>query len=153
MTPRRQRMIFLGVLVLGVGAAVALVLMATRENLMYFYSPSQVLAGEVPPGARVRVGGLVVAGSVHRNPQDLRVRFALTDTQAQVEVAYQGSLPDLFREGQGVVAVGRIDGQGVLQADEVLAKHDEKYMPPEVAEALKMAQEGGAFVPNPHEPR
>jgi cytochrome c-type biogenesis protein CcmE len=98
----------------------------------------------------VRVGGLVVAGSVARQANGLDVRFDLTDTAATVPVAYTGILPDLFREGQGIVALGRIDGNGVFQAREVLAKHDEKYMPPEVADALKLAAEGGSM-PNPHE--
>jgi cytochrome c-type biogenesis protein CcmE len=147
---RRQRLIFVGVILVGVAIATALVLTAIGENMLYFYSPSQIAAGEAPRSHDVRVGGLVVAGSVERQSNGLDVRFALTDTSSSVPVAYTGILPDLFREGQGIVALGRIGADGVFQAREVLAKHDENYMPPEVAEALEMAAEGGS-IPNPHE--
>lgn len=150
MRPRRQRMIFVGVVLAGVALATALALTAIGENMLYFYSPSQIAAGEAPGGHELRVGGLVVDGSVARQANGLDVRFDLTDTAAIVTVAYTGILPDLFREGQGIVASGKIDGDGVFQAREVLAKHDEKYMPPEVAEALEMAAKGGSM-PNPHE--
>ena len=143
-------MIFVAVVLAGVAVATALALTAIGENMLYFYSPSQIASGEAPRDHEVRVGGLVVAGSVARQANGLDVRFELTDTAASVPVAYTGILPDLFREGQGIVALGRIDGNGVFQAREVLAKHDEKYMPPEVADALKMASEGGSM-PNPHE--
>ena len=150
MRPRRQRMIFVGVVLIGVAVATALALTAIGENLLYFYSPSQIAAGEAPRGRDVRIGGLVVDGSVARQANGLDVRFELTDTAAAVPVTYTGILPDLFREGQGIVALGKIGDDGVFQAREVLAKHDENYMPPEVAEALKLAAEGGSM-PNPHE--
>jgi cytochrome c-type biogenesis protein CcmE len=147
---RRQRMIFVGVVLIGVAVATALALTAIGENMLYFYSPSQIAAGEAPPGQDLRVGGLVVDGSVARQSNGLDVHFELTDTSAVVPVTYTGILPDLFREGQGIVALGKIGDNGVFQAREVLAKHDENYMPPEVAEALKLAAEGGSM-PNPHE--
>lgn len=134
---RRQRLIFVGVMLVGVAIATALVLTAIGENMLYFYSPTQIVAGEAPRSHDVRVGGLVVAGSVARGQGDLDVRFELTDTAAVVPVTYTGILPDLFREGQGIVALGRVDSGGVFRAREVLAKHDENYMPPEVAEALE----------------
>jgi len=147
---RRQRMIFVAVVLIGVAVATALALTAIGENLLYFYSPSQIAAGEAPKGHDVRIGGLVVDGSVARQANGLDVRFELTDTRAAVPVTYTGILPDLFREGQGIVALGTIGNDGVFQAREVLAKHDENYMPPEVAEALKLAAEGGSMA-NPHE--
>ena len=145
---RRQRLIFVGVILVGVAIATALALTAIGENMLYFYSPSQIAAGEAPRAHDVRVGGLVVAGSVARQANGLDVRFDLTDTAASVPVAYTGILPDLFREGQGIVAMGRIGDDGVFQAREVLAKHDENYMPPEVAEALELAAKGGSM-PHP----
>lgn len=145
MKPRRQRMIFVAVIVTGVVLATILVLLSLGENMMYFYSPSQVKRGEVPQDAVIRVGGLVVAGSVRRDENSLDVHFELTDTSDTVSVFYQGILPDLFREGQGIVAIGKVDAAGEIRADEVLAKHDENYMPPEVAEALKTAAEGGSM--------
>lgn len=150
MRPRRQRMIFVTVVLIGVAVATALALTAIGENMLYFFSPSQIAAGEAPRGRDVRIGGLVVDGSVVRQANGLDVRFELTDTSASVPVTYTGILPDLFREGQGIVALGKIGSDGVFQAREVLAKHDENYMPPEVAEALKLATEGGSM-PNPHE--
>jgi cytochrome c-type biogenesis protein CcmE len=126
-------------IVLGTGAATALALRAFQENLLYFYSPSQVAAGEAPPGRAFRVGGLVSVNSVRRDPQSLAVSFALTDTLQSVEVVYEGVLPDLFREGQGVVANGRLLPDGRFEATQVLAKHDENYMPPEVADSLAKA--------------
>lgn len=150
MRPRRQRMIFVGVVLIGVAVATALALTAIGENMLYFYSPSQIAAGEAPRNHDVRVGGLVVDGSVTRQANGLDVRFELTDTTAEVAVTYTGILPDLFREGQGIVALGKIGDDGVFRAREVLAKHDENYMPPEVAAALKLAAEGGSM-PNPHE--
>ena len=143
-------MIFVGVVLIGVAVATALALTALGENMLYFYSPSQIAAGEAPRGHDMRVGGLVVDGSVARQANGIDVHFELTDTSAVVPVAYTGILPDLFREGQGIVALGKIGENGVFQAREVLAKHDENYMPPEVAEALKLAAEGGSM-PNPHE--
>ena len=131
------------VMVAGLGAATALALLAIGENMLWFFTPSQLLADEPPPGNRIRLGGLVVEGSVRRRPGDLEVRFDLTDHAAAVTVAYRGLLPDLFREGQGIVALGRIDGNGVLQAEEVLAKHDENYMPPALAQSLGKAGDPG----------
>ncbi len=151
MTPRRSRMLFAGVVVAGVALATFLALRAFEGNLLYFFSPSQVLSGAAPAGQNFRVGGLVVEGSVAREPDGLTVGFTLTDSVATVPVRYKGILPDLFREGQGIVALGRLDPGGVFVAEEVLAKHDENYMPPEVAEALKTAQEGGSMpLSSPH---
>jgi len=124
-------------IVVGVGAATAVALQAFQENLLYFYSPSQVTAGEAPEGRSFRLGGLVTAGSVERTPGELQVRFVVTDNAESIPVAYNGLLPDLFREGQGVIAHGKLDANGQFVADEVLAKHDENYMPPEVAATLK----------------
>jgi len=149
--PRRQRTVFVGVVLGGVAVATVLVLMAIGENMLYFFSPSQIRAGEAPADARsIRVGGLVVNGSVRRDSGSLEVRFDLTDNAQQITVAYGGILPDLFREGQGIVAIGRLLPDGSIQAEEVLAKHDENYMPPEVEEALRMAKEGGQMIENPH---
>jgi len=145
---RRQRMIFVGVVLAGVAIATVLALTAIGENMLYFYSPSQIANGEAPRTHDVRVGGLVVDGSIERAGDGLDVRFVLTDTSALVPVTYSGILPDLFREGQGIVALGRLDNDGVFHAREVLAKHDENYMPPEVAEALELAAEGGQM-PHP----
>ncbi len=136
MTPRRQRMLVVGLVVVGVGAAVGLSLRAFQENLLYFYTPAQALAGEPPAGKRFRLGGLVEKGSVRRESGSMEVRFQVRDNQQQLTVAYAGVLPDLFRDGQGVIAMGTLEPGGVFRADEVLAKHDENYMPPEVAEAL-----------------
>jgi cytochrome c-type biogenesis protein CcmE len=127
------------VLVASVGVAVGLTLYALQQNINLFYSPSQLAAGEAPVGASIRVGGLVVAGSVARDPDTLRVSFDLTDNAATVSVSYEGILPDLFREGQGIIARGTVGTDGAITAQEVLAKHDENYMPPEVAESLKEA--------------
>ena len=121
------------------GIATFLALRAFQENLLYFYTPSQVYNGEAPKSRPFRIGGLVSEGSVVRNPQNLEVAFVLTDTLHDIRVTYKGILPDLFREGQGIVANGRLGGDGVFVADEVLAKHDENYMPPEVADALDKA--------------
>ena len=141
MTPqRRQRLILSCLLVAAVGGAVALALTALERNIILFFSPSQVRAGEAPDGRAFRIGGMVVDGSVARG-DDLAVTFALTDTAATVPVAYTGILPDLFREGQGIVALGAMRGQ-VFVATQVLAKHDETYMPPEVTSALQAAHRG-----------
>lgn len=146
MTARRRRLILVLGILAGVGISTALALQAFRENVMLFYDPSQIAAGEVDVGQRFRLGGMVTDGSVARTPGSLEVAFVVTDFQAQVPVKYTGVLPDLFREGQGVVAHGRLDASGVFVADEVLAKHDEKYMPPEVARSLK-TQQAAADVP------
>jgi cytochrome c-type biogenesis protein CcmE len=149
MTPRRQRMLVVGAILGGVSLATVLALTAIGENMLYFYSPAQVQAGEAPRERGVRVGGLVVDGSVVRG-EGLDVRFDLTDHSASITVAYSGILPDLFREGQGIVARGNLGEDGVFRADEVLAKHDEQYMPPEVAAALEAAAKAGAPLANPH---
>jgi len=140
MTPKRKkRMAFVLAVVVGVSVAVGLALYALNQNINLFYSPTQIAKGEASVGQRIRAGGMVVDGSVVRDPQSLEVRFGLTDYEQTVTVAYQGILPDLFREGQGIVAQGSMDDQGVFRATEVLAKHDENYMPPEVKAALDAA--------------
>jgi cytochrome c-type biogenesis protein CcmE len=137
MTPRRKRLwVVLGILA-GVAASVTLAVLASRENIMFYYDPSQIAAGQAPTLKRFRVGGMVVKGSVARKSGDLKVRFVLSDFAHEVPVEYTGVLPDLFREGQGVIAHGTMGANGAFVADEVLAKHDEKYMPPEVAASLK----------------
>jgi cytochrome c-type biogenesis protein CcmE len=137
MTPRRKRLFVVLAILGGVAASVSLAVMASRENIMFYYDPSQVVAGKAPQAKRFRIGGMVVKGSVARKPGDLEVRFVLTDFAHQVPVEYTGVLPDLFREGQGIIAHGTMNSNGAFVADEVLAKHDEKYMPPEVAASLK----------------
>jgi len=140
MNPKRKQRLFLVLfLVFGFAAVVGLLLVALKENINLFYSPSQIVNGEAPEGARIRVGGMVVDGSVSRDNQSLLVTFELTDYKSTVRVEYTGILPDLFREGQGIVAMGKVNEHKQVVADEVLAKHDEKYMPPEVNEALKRA--------------
>ncbi len=139
MTPRKKRIVIVFLIIIGMSIAAALILTAFEKNLLYFYSPTQIESGEAPKVRAFRVGGLVLEGSVERDPESLGVRFVLTDTINQVTVAYDGILPDLFREGQGIVANGKLDEHGVFQAKQVLAKHDENYMPPEVADALKKA--------------
>ena len=149
MTPRRKRLyVVLGILG-GVAASVALAVMASRQNIMFYYDPSQIAAGQAPVLKRFRVGGMVVKGSVARKPGDLQVKFVLTDFAHEVPVEYTGVLPDLFREGQGIIAHGTMGPNGAFVADEVLAKHDEKYMPPEVAASLKNKQASAAA---PHGP-
>ncbi|MCG8432493.1 MAG: cytochrome c maturation protein CcmE [Gammaproteobacteria bacterium] len=143
MTPRRQRMLLVGLVIVGVTIATGLGLRAFQENLLYFYSPTAVVNGDVPGDEKFRLGGLVVDGSVERQAGSLTVSFSLTDTLAVVPVTYTGILPDLFREGQGIVTHGRLTPEGVFVADEVLAKHDENYMPPEVADSIKDAHREG----------
>ncbi len=143
MTPRRQRMIFAGVIVTGVALAATLAFMAIGENMLYFFSPTQIKNGEAPAERTLRVGGLVVPGSVKREDGSLTVQFDLSDNRESLTVSYTGILPDLFREGQGIVATGTLEPSGTFVAEEVLAKHDENYMPPEVAEALELANQGG----------
>ena len=143
MTPKRKkRLLSVALIVTGASLAAALIITAFEKNLMYFYSPSEVVAGEAPAGRKFRVGGLVVDGSVKRDPNTLTVEFTVTDTVHEVTVAYAGILPDLFREGQGIIAHGRARADGVFEASEVLAKHDENYMPPEVASAIAAAKPG-----------
>jgi cytochrome c-type biogenesis protein CcmE len=124
-------------MVAGIGIAVTFALKSFNENLMYFFSTTEVAEGKAPKDAKFRLGGMVVDGSVERPNKGIMVRFGLTDYSKQVTVEYSGILPDLFREGQGIVANGRLNSEGVFIAEEVLAKHDENYMPPEVAESLK----------------
>jgi cytochrome c-type biogenesis protein CcmE len=124
-------------ILVGVGIATAFALQAFEKNMLYYYSPTQILAGEAPDSRSIRVGGLVENGSVQREPGSLEVRFTLTDFANTVGVSYTGVLPDLFREGQGIIARGKLTDDGLFVAEEVLAKHDENYMPPEVKESLK----------------
>ena len=136
MTPRQKRMVLVGLILVGVAGAVFLALTAFQKNLLYFYTPSQVVSGEAPKDYTFRVGGLVVKGSVKRT-EGVTVRFDVTDGVATVPVVFTGILPDLFREGQGIISIGKLTAGGVFEASEVLAKHDENYMPPEVGDALK----------------
>ncbi|MCO6411267.1 MAG: cytochrome c maturation protein CcmE [Thiogranum sp.] len=140
---RKKRMILIGLMVAGVAVAVGFGLRAFNQNLMFFYSPSEVVAGSAPANAPFRIGGLVSNGSVQRQSDGLTVQFDVTDQAKSVTVQYTGILPDLFREGQGIVAHGRLGPGGTFIADEVLAKHDENYMPPEVADSLQKAHEAG----------
>jgi len=153
MTPKRKKRLMLVLFVVFGGvAAVSLVLFALNQNISLFYSPTQIANGEAPANTRIRAGGMVVEGSVKRSPNSLKVEFGLTDFAQNVTVVYEGILPDLFREGQGIVAQGALDNQGVFKAVEVLAKHDEKYMPPEVTDALNKAgvdEKGNALTTEP----
>ena len=139
MKPRHKRiaLIIAGLAILGI--AVTLVLSAFNSNLVFFFTPTQVAAHEAPQGRNFRIGGLVEKGSVKRQPDGLTVRFIVTDTAKSVPVSFTGILPDLFKEGKGVVAQGKLGADGVFSATEVLAKHDENYMPPEAADALERA--------------
>lgn len=139
MKPRHKKLIMIASGVTALGVAVVLVLNAFQSNLVFFFSPTQVVAKEAPIGKSFRIGGLVAEGSVEREDSSTTVRFAITDTAETIPVVYTGILPDLFREGKGVVAQGKVSKEGVFMADEVLAKHDENYMPPEAAEALEKA--------------
>ncbi len=141
MKARSKRMIFVFIAIVGVGVASALVLSALQSNIAYFFSPSQVLAGEAPPDKVFRLGGMVEEGSIQRAGNGLEVNFTVTDTARSVKVSYTGILPDLFNEGQGVVTRGKLGADGVFYAEEVLAKHDESYMPPEVEDAVKKAKD------------
>jgi cytochrome c-type biogenesis protein CcmE len=137
MTPRRRRLLFIALGLIAVSVATALVLNALNSNMMFFYSPSQVQAGEAPRQAAFRLGGLVESGSLKRGDDGLDMSFIVTDGAHSIPVTYRGLLPDLFREGKGVVVSGRLREGGGFAASEVLAKHDENYMPPEAAAALK----------------
>jgi len=139
---RRQRLILIILMVVGIGTAVGFALKSFNENLMYFFSTTDVMAGKAPKDALFRLGGMVVKGSVQRPGDGLTVHFKLTDFSKEVAVEYTGILPDLFREGQGIVANGKLDERDVFVAQEVLAKHDENYMPPEVKASLKKQVEG-----------
>lgn len=140
MTPRRRkRLTAVALLVLGVGTAATIAVTALQDNMLYFIAPSDIQTSELPPERNFRLGGLVEAGSIQRDSQSLKVTFIVTDGAHSVPVTYAGILPDLFREGQGVIAQGRLDESGLFHAREVLARHDETYMPPEVAAALERA--------------
>jgi len=139
---RRNRLMIAGLLVGSVGTAVGLALMALNENINLFYSPAQIVQGEAPINTTIRAGGMVLDNSVQRSTTDLRVTFQVSDMQgSDVTITYVGILPDLFREGQGVIARGQLNDQGVFIAEEVLAKHDENYMPPEIAQTLAENQQ------------
>jgi len=142
MKPRHKRALAIVAGVATLGVATALVLNAFQSNLVFFFSPTQVASKEAPRDRAFRVGGLVEAGSLQRDPNGLTVRFVVTDTAQTVPVSYTGMLPDLFQEGKGVVAQGKLGPDGVFVAEQVLAKHDENYMPPEAAEALAKAKQG-----------
>jgi len=142
MKARQKRLVFVVAGLVGLGVVATLVLYSLKGNLNYFFSPSEVVAGAAPQDRVFRLGGLVAPGSVRRDEGELTVEFTVTDNAKNVTVAYNGILPDLFAEGQGVIAQGRLDS-GVFVADEVLAKHDENYMPPEVADALAKAHDEG----------
>lgn len=136
MTPRRQRMLAVGLAASGIIIATALTLEALKDNMMFFISVTDVVAGEYPADRNFRIGGLVVDGSMQRETGSMDILFRVTDLRCEMSVTYSGVLPDLFREGQGVVAHGRIDGSGMFIADRIMAKHDENYMAPEVAASL-----------------
>ena len=142
MKPRHKRFVMVAAGVAALGIAAALVLSAFEKNLVFFYTPTQVAANEAPQGRSFRIGGLVAPGSVKRQPDGVTVHFVVTDTAKSMPVAYRGPLPDLFREGKGVVAQGKLGADGLFSASEVLAKHDENYMPPEAAEAVAKAHGG-----------
>ena len=139
MTPRHKRLMLAGVVLGGAAVAVTLVLNAFNSNMVFFYSPSDVLKQQAPKDRTFRLGGLVEAGSVKRQSDGVTVRFAVTDTAQVIPVEYRGILPDLFKEGKGVVAQGRLEADGTFRAQEGLAKHDENYMPPEAANAVERA--------------
>ncbi len=156
---RKQRLMLLMFLLCGAGVVVGLTLTALQENINLYFSPAQMQAGEAPIDTRVRGGGLVVEGSVKRDPKSLKVAFGITDGEGVITVHYEGILPDLFREGQGIVAMGELDANNEFHASEVLAKHDETYMPPEVQEAIdnahpgKQSGESGGYDAKSHDAR
>jgi cytochrome c-type biogenesis protein CcmE len=139
MKSRNKKLLAIGLSVVGLAIAAALILNAFRSNLVFFFSPTEVVAGKAPKDRAFRIGGLVEDGSVQRDPDGLTVRFAVTDTAQTMQVVYKGILPDLFKEGKGVVAEGKLGTDGLFTATQVLAKHDENYMPPEAAHALEQA--------------
>jgi len=144
MKPRHKRFVLLGLGLIALAVAAALVLNAFRSNLVFFFTPTQVANGEVPQRRSFRIGGLVEAGTLKRENDGLTVHFVVTDTVKRVPVTYKGILPDLFKEGKGAVAQGQLGADGTFLASEVLAKHDENYMPPEAADALAKAKAAGA---------
>ncbi|HWQ38424.1 MAG TPA: cytochrome c maturation protein CcmE [Burkholderiales bacterium] len=139
MKPRHKRLALICAGLAALAVAAGLVLNAFRSNLVFFFTPTQVAANEAPVGRSFRIGGLVEVGSLQRQPDGLTVRFVVTDTAKAIPVVYSGILPDLFKEGKGVVAQGKLRSDGVFHADQVLAKHDENYMPPEAADAVERA--------------
>jgi cytochrome c-type biogenesis protein CcmE len=141
MKTRHKRLILIGAGLATLGVAAWLVLSAFQKNLVFFFTPTQVQAGEAPRGRSFRIGGMVEAGSLQRQPDGVTVNFMVTDTAQRMKVSYRGILPDLFKEGKGVVAQGKLGDQGTFMAEEVLAKHDENYMPPDAAYALKKGGE------------
>ena len=141
MKPRHKRIAMVAGGLAALAVAAGLILAAFQQNLVFFFTPSQVAANEAPQGRTFRIGGMVETGSVKRQTDGVTVRFMVTDTAKSIPVTYRGALPDLFREGKGVVAQGRVGADGVFHASEVLAKHDENYMPPEAADAVKRAHE------------
>ena len=145
---RKRRLTFVLLIVLGLGAAVGLGLFAMKQNINLFYAPMEIVANKAPTGVLIRLGGLVVAGSVKRDAHSLNVEFQLTDNAGIVTVIFNGILPDLFREGQGIVTMGKLQDDGIFVASEVLAKHDENYMSPEVATAIKEAEAEAKARPN-----
>jgi cytochrome c-type biogenesis protein CcmE len=140
MKSRHKKLLVIGIGLAGIGLIATLVLNAFRSNLVFFFTPTQVTQGEAPTGRAFRIGGLVETGSVKRQPDGINVRFVVTDTAKSIPVIYQGILPDLFKEGKGVVAEGKLGADGLFTASQVLAKHDENYMPPEAAHAVEQAQ-------------
>ena len=141
MKARQKRIFFVVLAVIAVGLAAALITTALRSNLNYFYTPTQIAAGEATVGQLIRIGGMVEKDTLNRQKGELGVEFIVTDTKSKLTVRYEGILPDLFKEGQGTVAKGRLQKNGIFLAEEVLAKHDEKYIPPEIAETMKAMQD------------
>ena len=138
MTPtRKKRLMAVILILLGVGIASALILTAFKENILFYKSPSEIMSGDYPKARNFRVGGMVKKGSIVKSSTSLDVEFLVTDYAKDIKVKYTGLLPDLFRDDQGMIAIGQLDNDGVFQAEEILAKHDENYMPPEVAASLK----------------
>lgn len=141
MHPERKRRLWIVVgSIVALSLGITLVLYAMRQNINYFYTPTQIWSGEAPKERTVNTGGMVVNGSVKRDPESLKVQFVLTDTDKEVKVYYEGILPDLFREGQGIIAIGKIAPDNTVQATQILAKHDENYMAPEVKDAIEQAE-------------
>ncbi|ADL55780.1 cytochrome c maturation protein CcmE [Gallionella capsiferriformans] len=144
MKPRQKRILYIVLAIAAVGLAVGLVLNALKDNVSLYFTPTQVYNKEAPQGRSFRIGGLVEEGSIERQKDGLTVHFMITDLKQKLPVVYKGILPDLFKEGKGVVAQGKMEADGVMHASEVLAKHDENYMPPEAADALKRAEAASA---------
>jgi len=149
MKSRHKKLLAIGLSLAGIGVATALVLNAFQNNLVFFFSPTQVMKGEAPVDRTFRIGGMVEEGSVRREADGLTVRFVVTDTAQTIPVVYKGVLPDLFKEGKGVVAEGKLGKDGLFTATRVLAKHDENYMPPEAAHAIEQAQKAQQTVVKP----